>query len=92
MAKQKNQFNLLNGKFNGEDAKEILATLYNDKIQYHRLKSFSHEERFGQPEPHAVERISELKKNLEAILIYLDQNTAKTHFEIHADIVIRQLK
>ncbi len=32
MENQKNQFNLLNGNFNGEDAKAILATLLNDKM------------------------------------------------------------
>lgn len=91
MTNQKNQFNLLKGQFNAEDAREILLTLFNDKIQYHRLKNFSHEERLGTPDKHAVERIPELKKTSEEIIAYLKQYESNAEFEIHADIVIRPL-
>lgn len=89
MENQKNQFNLLKGNFNGEDAKAILATLLNDKMQYHRLRNLSHEERFGKPEPHAIERIAELKKTFQDIMSYLKQYEGNAEFEIHADISIR---
>lgn len=92
MAREKSQFNLLKGTFNGQDAKEILITLFNDKIQYHRLKNFSHEERFGKPDAHAVERIPELKKSSDDIVAYLKEYDENAAFEIYADIVIKPSK
>jgi len=92
MAKQENQFNLLNGTFSAKDAREILATLFNDKISFHRLRNFSHEERFGTPDPQATERIPKLKQTLEDILTVLKQHDAEAQFEIHADIKIKPVK
>lgn len=92
MAKQKNQFNLLNGTFTTNDAKEIMATLFNDKIRFHRLRNFSHEERFGVPDPLAAERVPLLKQALEDILTLLKQHDADARFEIHADIKITPVK
>lgn len=92
MAKQENQFNLLKGTFTATDAKEILATLFNDKIRFHRLRNFSHEERFGVPDPHATERVPMLKQTLEDILTLLKQHDTEAQFEIHADIKIKPVK
>lgn len=91
MEKQGSKFNLLNGTFTDAEAKEILVTLFTDKIRFHSQRNFSHEERFGKPERHARERIPELKKALEAILIFLEQRGEETSYEIHADIQIRPL-
>ncbi len=92
MEKQENQFNLLNGTFTRKETKEILVTLFTNKIQFHRLKNFSHEERFGKSDPHAVERIPELKKTLEEILSLLERNGEESQFEIHADIKLKVVK
>lgn len=86
---QQNNFTLLSGTFSEADAKEILTTLFADKIQFHRLKSFSHEERFGKPDPHAAERIPVLKKTLRELVECLNAFDSETHFEIHADITIK---
>lgn len=88
MADSNNQFTLLKGNFSSEEAKEILTRLFNDKVHYHRLRNFSHEERFGEPEPHTSGRIAELKKTLECVMTFLSQYEGDATFEIHADINI----
>ena len=92
MTKQENQFNLLDGTFTATDAKEILVTLFNDKIRFHRLRNFSHEERLGMPDPHAIDRVPKLKQTLEDILGLLKQQDGDALFEIHADIIITPIK
>ncbi len=92
MEKQENQFNLINGTFTATDAREILVTLFSDKIRFHRLRNFSHEERLGVPDPHTAERVPKLKQTLEDILGLLKQYDGETEFEIHADIMIKPVK
>jgi hypothetical protein len=89
MKNQESKFNLLDGTFTGTETREILVALFRDKINFHSLKSLSHEERFGKPDLHAQERIAALKRILEGILSFLDQNADGNRFEIHADIKIR---
>jgi len=92
MENQTNAFNLLNGIFTGMETKEILTALFKDKIRFHSLKNFSHEERFSKPHLHAQERIPELKKILSDVLDYLEQNGKDNNFEIHADVRMKVIK
>ncbi|MFN3755630.1 MAG: hypothetical protein ACK4RM_01620 [Flavobacterium sp.] len=59
IASQKLQ--LINGEFNPNDAKNIILSLINSKIQYHQLEIFSMQERFGIEATHSINRIEELK-------------------------------
>ena len=86
------KFNLLNGVFTGNEAKEILVTLFSDKIRFHSLNNFSHEERFGEPDPHAMERIPVLRKTLEDVLVLLGENGEEQKFEVYADIKIKAIE
>lgn len=86
------KFNLLNGVFTGSEAKEILVTLFSDKIRFHSLNNFSHEERFGAPDPHAMERIPVLRKTLEDVLVLLGENGEEQKFEVYADIKIKAIE
>lgn len=83
------KFNLLNGVFTGTEAKEILVTLFSDKIRFHSLNNFSHEERFGEPDPHARERIPVLRKTLEQVLSLLGEIAEERKFEVYADIKVK---
>lgn len=58
---------LISGTFPAEDARAILLTLLNDKINFHVKKSFSSEERFGVADELSIKRISELKKSMTII-------------------------
>ncbi len=63
----KSNFELIKGKFSPNDALEILGTLIQKKIDYHSLRSFSHQERFGVTDQWSESRIEELKKSLKSI-------------------------
>lgn len=88
MENQKNEYNLVNGTFTRTETREILVTLFRDKIRFHSQKNFSHEERFGKPDIKAQERIPILKSTLEEVLKFLEQYHNESGFEIHADIII----
>jgi hypothetical protein len=56
---------LIDGAFTANEASEILNHLFNKKINFHDLKNFSSEIRFGKPDEVAQSRIPELKKSIE---------------------------
>lgn len=53
---------LISGTFECDDARDLLLGLINQKIQYHHLKNFSMQERFGIVEAKSESRIQELSK------------------------------
>ncbi|MDB5241308.1 MAG: hypothetical protein JWP57_1933 [Spirosoma sp.] len=59
---------LLEGNFSQEEARDILMNIFSAKINFHRLKNFSSQERFGKPDETAHKRIPELKKEIEKVL------------------------
>lgn len=81
---------LINGSFSASEAKEILTTLFSNKIQFHTTKKFSTEVRFGKDDEVSSKRIPELNQSLEKILelIIQAQENDQT-FEIQADVHIR---
>ena len=55
---------LIEGKFLHDDAKEILRNIFSAKINFHQMKNFSSQERFGKDDKTAVKKIPILKKEL----------------------------
>ena len=60
--------NLIDGIFTTEEAKEILINLYNSKINFHNMKNFSHQERYGSPHSASLARIQSLRISLQKVL------------------------
>lgn len=60
-------YTLIDGKFNSKAARDILISLFNYKVNYHELKNFSLEERFGMRDGHSEKRILELKDSIAKI-------------------------
>ena len=56
-----NHIKLIDGTFTPAEAKRVLITLINDKINYHELERFSHFERYGHEPLHSIERITALR-------------------------------
>ena len=54
-------FRLISGVFNPDEANEILMTLIDDKISFHRRNNWSRNERFGDSGAAGARRISELR-------------------------------
>lgn len=89
MHKEKKEFNLIEGSFSVDEAKEILTTLINDKIKFHDLKIFSQEERFGKADPENAARKKQLIQTKEEVMKYLDQlTTSDKKLRIHSNIHI----
>ena len=66
-------FKLVEGNFSSADAKEILLSLIEQKISFHNLKCFSHEIRYGAKDEHSLERIEELNKTKEKLILIINQ-------------------
>lgn len=69
---QKQTLKLIDGTFSASEAREVLMNLINSKIQFHNLKNFSSEERFGHLNVDSLNRIEELKDASEAILDFVN--------------------
>lgn len=57
----------IEGAFTDEDAKDFLMNIFSTKINYHKLKNYSSQVRFGKDDATAQKRIPELKRDLEKI-------------------------
>jgi len=55
---------LIDGQFDHEEAKGILMNIFSTKIQFHQLKNFSVQERYGKDDNTAIKRIPELKESM----------------------------
>lgn len=75
--KDDKKYMLINGRFAPIDAKEILLTFINHKINYNKLKNFSSEERHGEPDEHAKQRVEELKYMREKVLQIIEEAIAQ---------------
>ncbi len=61
------QLKLIEGEFLHEEAKEILTNIFSAKINFHRSKNFSSQERFGKDDERALERIPALEKEIDKL-------------------------
>ncbi len=66
--KQPTKLTLIEGDFTLQEAREILLTVFRSKIEFHKLKNFSSQERFGIDDKIAVKRIPQLRKCIDKII------------------------
>lgn len=66
--KKKETIELIKGSFNPDEAQEILLQLLNSKINFHNLKNWSSQERFGKPDVYSVERLKNLEESRKKVL------------------------
>lgn len=85
----KNEFNLIDGTFKASETSELLSSLFLNKVRFHNLKNFSHQERFGTPDTDAQKRIESLEATLEDVLNFLKKYGSEATFEIQADVNIK---
>lgn len=71
--KNTRNISLIEGRFNADEAKEVLLALYNHKIQFHEAKNFSSEIRFGKSDPVAKKRLPVLKQNVRDIIDIIEE-------------------
>lgn len=81
---------LIDGRFDSEEAKEVLYTLFTDKIKFHQNRIFRLEEKYGKIDERSKKRVEELKKSREKLLLLLQEmNSLSTQFQISCDIKIK---
>ena len=68
---------LIDGRFTAEDARELLMDLFSKKANFHEVRNFSANERFGKDDPHHLQRIDVLTRNMEQINAFFGELLAK---------------
>lgn len=63
----------MEGVFTCDDAQEILSNMFHSKINYHKLKNWSSNERFGTDDEIALHRIPLLKLELQKLQAILSE-------------------
>lgn len=90
MSETTKNITLIKGSFTAEEAKDILITLLNSKINFHQMKNFGLMERFGKPEYGSQSRIDELKKNRDELQnLFREAEENNVTFSIDSIIQIR---
>ena len=60
--KEVRNYRLISGVFSPDEANEVLMTLIDDKISFHRKNNWSRSERFGESGAAGSRRINELRE------------------------------
>ena len=81
------QIKFIQGKFDPEDAKEILTHLVSHKIHFHTMKNFSSLERFGVEVEGSQKRIAQLKEAREQIASII-QHAADNNYVLNVESTI----
>lgn len=87
--KKTEKLTIINGDFTSDEAKEVLMDLFRSKINFHTVKNWSSQERFGKDDLIAQERIPALTnemQKLEEILIEAKNNNKR--IVVNSDIYI----
>lgn len=84
-------YSLVRGTFSAEEAREVLLSLIEDKITFHRRHLWSRRERFGEvADPSRCERIEQLLSTKRLVTEAVNQAAAAGYcLEIHCDIQLR---
>lgn len=83
---------LITGEFSHAEAREILMNVFSTKINFHQLKNFSAQERLGEEDATALQRIPALRaevKRLENILLAAKNGNQKLH--IRSEVIIEYI-
>lgn len=86
--KTKDNLTLIEGKYNLEEAKDILMDLFNSKIKFHQHKNFSSFERFGKEDKNSLKRIDELKESIKIIQNKLSDVKSNSCIHINSSVNI----
>ncbi|HOZ51164.1 MAG TPA: hypothetical protein PLU17_04865 [Chitinophagaceae bacterium] len=82
-------FKLIDGVFNSKDAKEILLSIIDNKINFHSHRVFSKDIRFGTLDDFSANRIQELKQaRAEIVDLIQDSEEKNTQMILHSNISI----
>ena len=81
------QFDLIRGEFEADEAREVLLYLIDGKIQFHKKRIFSDRVRFGKENIDSKNRIKELETMREQILAIITDAPIAIHSQINLEIL-----
>ncbi|MBS1741782.1 MAG: hypothetical protein JST81_02000 [Bacteroidetes bacterium] len=88
--KNTKKLTLMEGSFTYDEAREILLKMFSFKINFHHIKNWSAQERFGKDDETAQKRIPQLKNEMEKLQsILLMAKEKEMHLDVKAEIDIR---
>ncbi len=90
--KKNSKFQLINGVFTPDDAKNLLNSMIISKIQYHDLEGFSNSIRFNLNPSHSKNRIEELnnmKSTINQLLNKIQSNEQVVELKCEFEIKIK---
>jgi len=85
----KDQIKLINSTYKSKDAKEVISSLINDKINFLNNKIFSQKIRFGEESQHLTKRTEELKSDLQNLISQINDLQEDDLIEISCDVKIK---
>ncbi len=68
---------IIDGEFTNEEAKEVLLNMFSSKINFHNMKNWSSQERFGKDDLIAQNRIPALNNEVKKLELILTESKAK---------------
>ena len=93
MKNQQHTFALINTTYSAEDAREVLASLINDKIRFLNTQILSLNERFGTNADHLQARVIQLQKDrteLVKLLSAYAENDMEIEISCDVKMVVKQ--
>lgn len=83
---------LIEGTFTDDEANEILMNIFLTKINFHEMKDFSSQERFGKQDEIAMKRIPALKTEIQKLKkILLEAKAQNKKLAVSSEINISLL-
>ena len=80
---------LIEGEFSFNEAKEILTSMFNSKINFHNIQNWSSQERYGKDDETAQKKIPLLKNEIEKLEeIILEAKANNKKLVINSEITI----
>lgn len=84
---------LIDGEFSPTEFKEIVYNLFLKKIEFHKIKNFSSQIRFGIDDTMAIQKISELNQSIEKTSKLFEEAKEKdTRVFVFSEIQVRLKK
>ena len=83
------EFDLVNGNFNPEEAKTVINSLINSKINFHNLEDFSNSIRFNSDSSHSkirVEQLNKIKSKINHLLTEADSKNLIVELNCHFEV------
>lgn len=77
LMKNTEKLTIVEGNFTHSEAKEILMNMFTSKINFHNIKNWSSQERFGKDDDIAQKRLPELRNEMKKLEEILSEAKAK---------------